>query len=209
MNLYLTKSRFQISMDCPTKLYYQINSDRYANAKLDDPFLEALAKGGFQVGALARAYHPEGILVNEETNEAAVAKTSMLLEQENCTLFEAAIQSGPFLIRVDILIKKGNKFELIEVKAKSFHPDSDTFLTNKGKISSNWKPYLVDVAFQEIVFKQAFPGVTLDCLLMLADKSKTATVDGLNQKFRIIREQGRFKVKLPSSYLLKNLGRRF
>jgi hypothetical protein len=203
---YLTKSLFQIGYECPTKLYYRVHSEKYANTKMEDPFLEALANGGFQIGALARAYYPEGILVNEETNEDAITKTKTLLEQENCTLFEAAIHSGPFLIRVDILIKKRNKFELIEVKAKSFHPDSDSFLTNKGKISSNWKPYLVDVAFQEMVFTQAFPGVTLDCFLMLADKSKTATVDGLNQKFRIIKEKGRFRVKTPEFLTVEELG---
>jgi len=38
------------------------------------------------------------------------------------------------------------------------------------------------VAFQEMVLKQAFPGVTIDCFLMLAAKSKAATVDGLKSK---------------------------
>jgi hypothetical protein len=204
--IYLTKSRFQISTDCPTKLYYHINSDRYANVKLDDPFLEALAKGGFQVGALARAYYPAGILVNEETNPAALEKTKALLELENCTLFEAAIQTGPFLVRIDILKKKGNRFELIEVKAKSFHPDTDSFLTNKDKINSHWRSYLTDVAFQEMVLKQAFPGVIIDCFLMLADKSKVATVDGLNQKFRIVKENGRYKIKSPEFLTVEELG---
>jgi len=85
-------------------------------------FLKHLLRADFQVGALARAYYPEGILVNEVTNQAALEKTSALLELESCTLFEAAIQTGPFLVRIDILKKNGNCLELIEVKAKSFHP---------------------------------------------------------------------------------------
>jgi len=84
--LPLTKTRFQIGMECPTKLYYHLNSDKYPNQKLDDPFLEALAKGGFQVGALARAYFPGGVLVTEESNKAAVEKTKELLKQENCSV---------------------------------------------------------------------------------------------------------------------------
>ena len=56
---YLTKSRFQIGMECPIKLYYHLNSNQYANQKLDDTFLAALAKGGFQVGALAQEYYPD------------------------------------------------------------------------------------------------------------------------------------------------------
>lgn len=203
---YLTKSLFQIGYECPTKLYYRVNSEKYANTKMEDPFLEALANGGFQVGALARAYYPEGILVNEETNEDAITKTKTLLEQENCILFEAAIQSGPFLIRIDILIKKGSHLELIEVKAKSFHPGSDSFITNKGKIGSNWSSYLIDVAFQKMVLKQAFPDLRLDCFLMLADKSKSATVDGLNQKFRIINENSRHKIKSSGFLTVDELG---
>lgn len=191
---YLTKSRFQIGMECPTKLYYHLNPKEYANKKLDDTFLAALAKGGFQVGALAQAYHPEGILISEESNQAAVQLTQELLSQENCTLFEAAIQTGPYLIRIDILKKTGNRFELIEVKAKSFHPDSDNFCNSKGEIKSDWRSYLYDVSFQKMVLKQAFPNSIINCFLMLADKSKTATVDGLNQKFRIVEENRRSKV---------------
>lgn len=206
-HLYLTKSRFQIGMQCPTKLYYHLNSNEYANQKLDDTFLAALAQGGFQVGALAQAYYPEGILVNEESNQAAVQRTKELLEQENCILFEAAIQTGPYLIRIDILEKTGNRFELIEVKAKSFHPDEDKFCTAKGRLASKWKPYLYDVSFQKMVLKQAYPSSVVNCFLMLADKSKTATVDGLNQKFRIIEENGRWKIQSSPIESVEELGK--
>ena len=56
---YLTKSRFKSALECPTKLYYTSN-DQYANLKSDDEFLMALAEGGFQVGELAKYYHPGG-----------------------------------------------------------------------------------------------------------------------------------------------------
>lgn len=45
----LTKSRFKLAMECPTKLYYT-EKDEYVNNAIDDPFLLALADGGFQVG---------------------------------------------------------------------------------------------------------------------------------------------------------------
>lgn len=50
---YLTKSRFKLALECMTKLYYTKKED-YADESLDDPFLEALAEGGFQVGELAK-----------------------------------------------------------------------------------------------------------------------------------------------------------
>ena len=41
---YLTKSRFKLAMDCPTKLYYEGNA-KYANQNIEDSFLLALAEG--------------------------------------------------------------------------------------------------------------------------------------------------------------------
>jgi len=51
---YLTKSRFKLALECPTKLYYTNKKDEYADERLDDAFLAALAEGGFQVAELAR-----------------------------------------------------------------------------------------------------------------------------------------------------------
>ena len=50
---YLTKSRFKEGLECPTKLYYSKNPE-YQNNQLDDPFLESLAEGGYQVSELAK-----------------------------------------------------------------------------------------------------------------------------------------------------------
>ena len=47
----LTKSRFKLALECPTKVFYSLDP-RYVNAKQDDEFLQALADGGFQVGEL-------------------------------------------------------------------------------------------------------------------------------------------------------------
>ena len=63
----LTKSRFKQAMECPNKLFYTRKKE-YANRKLEDSFLEALAQGGFQVEELARMEYPEGILI--EGNES-------------------------------------------------------------------------------------------------------------------------------------------
>lgn len=59
MKNILTKSRFKMGFECSNKLFFSIQSD-YPNSKIDDPFLEALSQGGFQVEELARAYYPQG-----------------------------------------------------------------------------------------------------------------------------------------------------
>ena len=54
---YLTKSRFKLATECPTKLFYTGKKDIYPDTKLDDPFLQALADGGYQVGELVKCYY--------------------------------------------------------------------------------------------------------------------------------------------------------
>ena len=68
----------------------------------------------------------------------------------------------------------------------------------KGKIRSNWKPYLYDLAFQTYVLKNKFPDFKISACFMLADKSK-ASVDGLNQLFQISNINNRTGLRLMSN----------
>jgi hypothetical protein len=186
---YLTKSRFKIATQCPTKLFYT-GKKEYPNTMLDDPFLAALADGGHQVGELAKCYYPGGHDITTLDYDEAEEQTNALLSQDKVVIFEPAIRFQNLFIRVDILVKNGNHFELIEVKAKSYSSKEDAdFLSKKGDIKANWKPYLFDVAFQKYVLAHAFPNATVNCYLMLADKAATCTTDGLNQKFLLARDK--------------------
>lgn len=185
----LTKSRFKLALSCPNKLYYT-RKKQYANTSNEDPFLEALAQGGFQVEELARLTYPEGVLIEGKDwdYDWLVAETNQLLQQENVVIFEAAFKYEGLFIRTDILVKKGNHIQLIEVKAKSYHPSDEYVLVSKrGKLVSAWKPYLFDVAFQRYVIQKAQPNWHINSYLMLANKQKKAQIDGLNQLFRISR----------------------
>lgn len=195
---YLTKSKFQLAMECPTKLYY-CDKPEYSNLKSDDSFLEGLAENGYQVAELARCYHPEGILIEEENNLNAIAKTNELLKRDRVTIFEAAFSYQNLFVRVDIVIKNGNSIKLVEVKSKSFNSlEPSPFMTKKGGIYSEWKPYIYDIAFQKYVVMKVLPEVNLACYLMLVDKNTICPSDGLNQKFRIIKTGDRVKIKLTS-----------
>ena len=189
---YLTKSRFKLALECPNKLYYT-KKEEYANQKSNDAFLKALAQGGFQVEELARLHYPNGILIEDSSHDnydydAKISETNKLLEaNEDIVIFEAAFRFKNLFIRVDVLEKRGNHINLIEVKAKSFN-SSDVeyeFVGKKGGLVSDWKYYLFDVAFQKYVIEKAFPDFKVKSFLMLADKDKTASVNGLNQMFRV------------------------
>ena len=196
---YLTKSRFKLARQCLTKLYYD-GKPEYANQKIEDTFLQALADGGFQVGELAKCYFPGGILIESKDYEEALSQTNELLKQDHVVIFEAAFRFKKLFIRADILIKNKDHIELVEVKAKSFdEPAEDAFFTQKGLIKAEWKEYLEDVAFQKYVVKQAFPGTTVAAYLMMADKTSTCPTHGLNQKFRVVKYQnGRKGVEVTS-----------
>lgn len=186
---YLTKSRFKLALECPTKLYYTKKSE-YVDNKIEDPFLRALAEGGYQVGELAKQYFPGGHDITTLDYEDAERETSELLENENVIIYEPAIRFGNLFIRIDVLVKKGNRFELYEVKAKSYENSTeDPFLNKNGTIKAKWLPYLYDVAFQRYVLQGAFPEHEVSSYLMLSDKQAPSPTDGLNQKFRIVRDE--------------------
>ena len=193
MNKLFTKSIFKIALDCPCRMYYERNKELYANQQNEDDFLMALAEGGFQVGALAKIYYnvPDENDIKESGYDAPVKKTMELLKQQNVTIAEAAFRFGNCFVRVDILEKKGNVINIIEVKAKSWNIEEQSFLDKKNNVSSGIRLYVYDVAFQKYVVENAlktiFPetGFRYETYLMMADKTKFADVAGINQLFRI------------------------
>lgn len=209
---YLTKSRFKVGYECPTKLFYQ-DDKSFGNNNTDNSFLEALAEGGFQIGELAKIYHPGGVEVKTRDKDLAARETADLLTKENVTIYEAAFKYENLFIKADILLKKGNHIELIEVKAKSFDPTEQDQFYNKTslkkgtpKLNSSWEPYLVDIAFQTYVFKKAFPNFKVASYLMLADKTARATINGLNQKFFLEKDKNKTFVKTEFGTTEKSLG---
>jgi hypothetical protein len=203
---YLTKSRFKLAMECPTKLFYT-GKPEYSDQKKQDSFLEALAEGGFQVGELAKCFFPGGADIKSLDAVEALAETQRLLQQEHAIIYEAAIATDKLFIRVDILTKHGNHLNIYECKAKSFDSSHEVpFVSDQGTFDQKWLPYLQDVAFQKYVVKQAYPGFGVSANLLLVDKSVKCPTDGLNQKFRIVRDsKGRPSVTVSESFMRADL----
>ncbi len=191
----LTKSRFKLAAECPTKLFYTGKPHLYRNLKQEDSFLAMLADGGYQVGELAKCFYPAGIEISSLNSAEAEAQTQALLKQDQVVLFEPAIRFNDYLVRVDILVKDGNHFQLIEVKAKSYNSSAPEIVGARGDLLSDMRPYIEDVAFQAFVLRSLLPQATVKCFLMMPDKSVRAPVSGLNQLFKIERANGRSKVR--------------
>ena len=201
---YLTKSRFKLAVECPTKLFYTGKRDIYKDVMAENEFLAMLAEGGYQVGELAKYLYPDGIEIKARNHLEAESLTSEQLQKESVVLFEPAIRVNNFFIRIDILVKRGNYFELIEVKAKSYDPLKPNMRGARGGITSGMLPYLQDVAFQKWVLQIAFPKAEIRTFLMMPDKSKLSPVDGVNQMFKYSRTKGVIS-RIPEELDIKTL----
>lgn len=175
----LSKSDFKIARTCPAKLYYK--KLKYPTSNDENEYMQYLAKGGYMVGKLATLMYPEGISIETgNDHQMAVKLTDEYLAKNNITLFEAAILINGKIIRIDILEKKGNVFNLIEVKSKSFNSDEDVLKQKKMM-----QEYIEDVAFQYLVLKEKFPGAEIKPFLLLPDKAKTTSIEGYHNYIRI------------------------
>ena len=180
----LSKSTFRLGLSCLNKVYFK--QQRYFNQSNDDPFLQSLASGGFQIEAYARRFHPTGVFIEDGYKRPleAIEETTKAL-QGDCVLFEAAFSAGDLFALTDIVVKKGNTLHLIEVKSKSYAP-GDKFLSNADKTcASGWKDYLFDLAFQTEVAKRAYPKCLIKSSFFLVDKTKKASINGLSQLIRL------------------------
>jgi hypothetical protein len=219
---YLTKSRFKLALECPTKLYYSVETNGYCDKSQNNDFLQALADGGNQVGELAKfKYHSdpigEGITIEPLGYESALAKTkSKLSVPGRVVVAEAALLHAPFFVRIDILIQdKDTKIiDLIEVKSKSVTDVTVTarFKNKSNRFESTWLPYLYDVTFQAEVARLIFPGFEIRPKLLLLDASKLCDRDGLHQLFQIVQQidsdtgRPRAQIKVPEGLSLKDIG---
>ena len=204
-----TKSAFKIALECPNKLFYYRNPGKYANADAEDEFLQALAEGGFQVGELAKIYcevPPEND-IKELDYDTSLQRTQKLMQQERVNIAEAAFRHGNMFVRVDVLKRDGNVIDLIEVKAKSWNPEEDSFYGKRpaGSVKTDIRPYVYDVAFQKYVVTHALHELyperqfTVCARLMMADKSKKTDINGMNQLFKIKEENHRTCVETATN----------
>ena len=174
----LTKSDFKIARTCSTKLYYRKLG--FPTVADDNEYMQMLAEGGYMVGKLAQLKYPYGIEIDStKGNDYAVSETRKLLqENKNITLFEAAIEANGKLVKIDILEKTGKRFNIIEVKSKSWDSESPP----KYK---DMQEYVEDLLYQTFVLQEAYRDSKISSFLYMPDKAKNTKIDGLNGLFSL------------------------
>ncbi len=195
MDRTLSKSDFKLAGNCLTKLYYK----ELGYPRIDDSneYLQLLAEGGYMVEQLARLRYPDGVELPHAGDAGSnAAATAEMLSRDNVTLFEATLLSGRKLARVDILQKRGRRFDLIEVKSTSFDGDDARTRgqgpfrakTKQATLLTDWIPYLEDVTYQYLVLHELYPDAEIVPHLLLVDKSQTTSVEELPGMFDIRRD---------------------
>lgn len=207
--IYLSKSDLKVAQTCPTKLYYK--KQGYPTVGTYNNYTKMLVDGGFIVHKIARLLYPDGIAIaaaDEGSDqspqngiEQCIKLTKQELKKENVILFEPVIYAGHKLARIDILIKQGDRIELIEVKSKAFDSQENAELINSrginifrskkdGRVSSAWRSCIADVSFQTYVLQEMLETemglhVEVHPYLLLPDKGKTTAIEGLAFDFQI------------------------
>ena len=205
--LYLTKSDLKTARNCSTKLYYKKLG--YPTVDRVDGYTRILADGNFIISKIAHLLYPEGIYISahlhsDESIAKAAQETIDYLKQENVVLFEPVLYSDYKLARADILVKQGDRLEIIEIRSKGFDSNAHedlikyrnlSLFRNKrtGKVGGEWRHIIEDVAYQvgilQEMLRASFPNLqeNIDTYLLAPDKAKTTKIDSLASYFQIQR----------------------
>ena len=193
-----TKSAFNQAVACPMQAYYYRNSSNYAY-HFDG--VDGIAEVGDQFGALARIYegvsdtniiHADHSLSMVPRQMKTVVDTMRFLDKENADVAEAAFATNIFLVYVDILHKRGDNLEIIEVKSKGIGADEKPYKLDKnGKFTSKYLDKILDVTFQKYVVQQytqffeKYSHLKVHAKLMLVNSDAVCDVDSLSSLLQI------------------------
>jgi hypothetical protein len=112
----LSKSKISAFLQCPKRLWLEVHRPEL---KEETEATQVAFAVGHQVGEVARAQYPKGILVGHDDNlNAAVGQTRMLLKNATRTpIFEATFEHQNTLVRADLMLPWGRSWHLAEVKS--------------------------------------------------------------------------------------------
>jgi predicted RecB family nuclease len=128
MTARLSKTRFIAGQQCELRLWNDIH-----HRDLATPWGEAqqaIFDRGTRIGELACARYPGGVLVGYKPweRDQAIAETQRLMADASIpAIYEAAFEHRGLYVRVDILVRNGDAWDLVEVKA-STKPEKEVFL---------------------------------------------------------------------------------
>lgn len=118
MRAYLSKSKLLSYVQCPRRLYLEVNEPQLAQVSAGT---KAIMATGNRVGEVARAAYPDGTLIESQSNlsEALRLTSASLAKNPRRPLFEATFQHDGTLVRADLLVPEKRYWHLVEVKSST------------------------------------------------------------------------------------------
>jgi predicted RecB family nuclease len=116
----LSKSRFVVGWQCEKLLWWTVHAPDAPELQ-PDKVLQDLFDQGRHVGELARARFPGGVLIDHPHQAFAdrLSATRAAMDAGAPAIFEACFESDGVFIAVDVLVREGNRWTVIEVKSGS------------------------------------------------------------------------------------------
>ena len=120
----LSKSRFTSGLQCHKKLWWEVHEPDAVELQ-PDKVLQDLFDQGRQVGEVARARYPGGVLIDlpHHAGEARVAATQAALDSGAPAVFEATFIADDTFVAIDVLEKLSDGYRLTEVKSSTSQKD--------------------------------------------------------------------------------------
>jgi predicted RecB family nuclease len=116
---FLTKSRFTTGWQCEKLLWWSVHEPE-AKELAPDTVLRDLFDQGRHVGELARLSFPRGTLIDSRhSKDDRLSETQAALAFHASAIFEGCFSAGGVFVAVDILLRQGPHWTLIEVKSAS------------------------------------------------------------------------------------------
>lgn len=117
-SVWLSKSKLIAFRQCPRRLWLEVHRP---DLKDESDAAQQRFAIGHQVGEIARAAYPDGILIAPDNDIGrAKAETKAALEaRRRKPLFEATFEAQGLLVRTDLLLPVRNGWHMVEVKSST------------------------------------------------------------------------------------------
>ena len=186
----LSKSLFKLGLTCPIKLKHALAKPALPRQADGNEYMQQLALGGYMFEKLVKVYYPgEDMFVPKESHTEASARTLAKIKAGDCTLHEATFAAGSLMARSDIVRVTGDTLDLIEIKSASAEVESKLQADPKELLKKSWEPYVVDLAYQVHVARQALEAAgiskTIRAWFYLPNKLGTASPEEVRGLFTL------------------------
>lgn len=127
------------------------------------------------MGRMARRLFKDSRMIDSLDIESAEAITRRMMSEGDCTLFEACLSDARFVVRPDVLIRKGKTLYVIEVKSKlgnlRQHREGKLLINCYGDVRAAYREIVHDLAFQVEVLRRACPDLSIVPYFLLPEES--------------------------------------